>query len=69
MPTKIKLPHDHNHTTLKYHRTVDEAFLCDADRAETFFWPDEALDWGLPVWLAFFALAIGVGIVFAAVAA
>jgi hypothetical protein len=48
---------------------VDEAFLSDADRAETFFWPDEALDWGLPVWLAFFALAIGVGIVFAAVAA
>ena len=58
------LPEGHNHTTKRFKRTMNEAFLCDAEAAETLFKEFDVLDYGVAFWMILVVLlAIGIAVI------
>lgn len=63
MAIRLHLPQDHNHTTARHKRTLDEAFLCDAERAQAIFKEFDVLDYGVFFWLVLAVLTVIGGVV------
>lgn len=65
---RIPTPPDLNHTTRRFARTLDEAFLCDAERAQAFFKDLDVCHYGARWWSALTLCAVLGIIVIAATA-
>lgn len=65
---RIPTPADLNPTTRRYPRTTDEAFLCDAEKAQAVFKDFDVLDYGVFFWLVLAVLTVIGGVVILATA-
>lgn len=65
---RVPTPADLNGTTRRFPRTLDEAFLCDAERAQAFFRDFDVCQYGGKWWAALALCAIVAAIVIVATA-
>ncbi|HQQ68763.1 MAG TPA: hypothetical protein PLL92_00400 [Alicycliphilus sp.] len=65
---KVATPPDLNNTTRRHPRTLNEAFLCDAESAQAIFKEVDVLEYGLIWWACIVILAVLAGIVIVAAA-
>ena len=55
---KVATPPDLNDTTKRHPRTLNEAFLCDAESAQAIFKEFDVLDYGVWFWVILTVLTI-----------
>lgn len=60
---RIETPPNLNATTKRFARTLDEAFLCDAEKAQAVFKEFDVLDYGVCFWLVLAVLTVIGGVV------